>query len=207
VLLRYTSAGADCANDMHLCMVGGVDVGEMFPRLAAVTPTLAGLTVCFNRSSSRGSVRLASADPHAPPRVSLNCLGDPRDIPPLVEGVRLAWRLLRESGLRARFEQVLAWTDGMVASDVALERAVATFVRPSAHACGSARMGRRPEEGAVVDPRGRVHGVEGLVVADASIMPRIPSAPTHLTSLMIAEKIAADLHQEDTRCSPLPLSR
>jgi choline dehydrogenase len=81
----------------------------------------------------------------------------------------------------------------LIQSDVALERAVMTFVRPSAHACGSARMGRSPESGAVVDPKGRVFGVDNLWVADASIMPAIPSAPTHLTCLMMAEKIASEL--------------
>jgi choline dehydrogenase len=51
-------------------------------------------------------------------------------------------------------------------------------------------MGNDPSAGAVVDARGRVHGLEGLVVADASIMPRIASAPTNLTTVMIAERIA-----------------
>ncbi|HEV2146494.1 MAG TPA: FAD-dependent oxidoreductase [Longimicrobiaceae bacterium] len=197
-LLRYSASGTGYENDMHVCMMAGIDVGEMFPRLAATstTPTIAGVTTCFNRSTSRGHVRVTSADPHARPEVSINCLGEAGDVPPLKEGVRLAWELMQRPGLRSRFEQVLAWTDGMVRSDVALERAVSTFVRPSAHACGSARMGRSPEAGAVVDPRGRVYGVDGLWVADASVMPLIPSAPTHLTSLMVAEKIAAGMREE-----------
>jgi choline dehydrogenase len=172
-----------------------MNVGEMFPNRAstASVSAIAGLTVCFNKSASRGCIRIASADPHARPHATLNCLGEKSDIAPLMEGIRLGWRLLRHEGLRSCFEQILAWTDGMVDSDVALERAVAAFVRPSAHLCGSAKMGGVHDAGAVVDPQGRVYGVDNLWVADASIMPRIPSAPTHLTSLMIAEKIAAGL--------------
>jgi choline dehydrogenase len=198
-LLRYSSSHSGSANDMHICMVAGVDAQQMFPHLAATSAaaTIAGVTTCYNRSTSRGSVRLTSSDPHARPLVTMNCLGDRSDIPPLKDGVRLAWRLLQRPALRGLFDQFLAWTDGMIQSDVALERAVTTFVRPSAHVCGTARMGPSPDAGAVVDPRGRVYGTDNLWVADASIMPRIPSAPTHLTSLMIAERIAADLRRAD----------
>ena len=54
-------------------------------------------------------------------------------------------------------------------------------------------MGRNPAKGSVVDPSGRVHGVDGLLVADASVMPEIPSANTHLPTIMIAERIAAGI--------------
>jgi len=196
-LLRYTSSGSLVPNDMHVCMVAGVDAKQMFPQLAATSgaSTIAGITTCYNRSSSRGFVRISAADPYAKPSVTINCLGEKSDIPPLKEGVRLAWRLLQHPELRGRFDQILAWTAGMIDSDIALERAVSTFVRPSAHICGTAGMGAKPDDGAVVDARGRVFGTENLRVADASIMPRIPSAPTHLTSLMIAEKIAADFRR------------
>ncbi len=196
-LLRYSSSMSGYRNDMHICMMAGIDVREMFPKLAATSsaPTIAGITACFNKSTSRGHVRITSSDPHAKPQVSINCLGDKGDIAPLKEGVRLAWQLLQHQPLGSRFEQILAWTGGMIQSEVALERAVTTFVRPSAHACGSARMGGSPERGAVVDGQGRVYGTDHLWVADASIMPSIPSAPTHLTSLMIAEKLAADFRR------------
>jgi choline dehydrogenase len=197
-LLRYSSSHSGGANDMHICMVAGVDAQQMFPQLAATTAasTMAGVTACYNRSTSRGYVRLTSSDPQARPQVLMNCLEDAGDIPPLKDGVRLAWRLLQRPPLRGLFDRFLAWTDGMMRSDVALERAITTFVRPSAHVCGTARMGRSPDAGAVVDPSGRVHGTDNLWVADASIMPRIPSAPTHLTSLMIAERLAAVFRQQ-----------
>lgn len=201
-LLRYSSSMSGHRNDMHISMMAGIDAAVMFPQLALATGarTVAGVTTCFNKSTSRGHVRLASAHPHAAPQVSFNCLGDQADIPPLKEGVRLAWQLLQHERLAPRFARIFAWTDGMIQSDLALERAVRTFVRPSAHACGSAKMGMSPHKGAVVDPHGRVFGVDNLWIADASIMPTIPSAPTHLSSLMIAEKIAAEFRQGDSPC-------
>jgi choline dehydrogenase len=198
-LLRFTSGHSGYENDMHICTMAGIDVAQLFPQLAATSesPTIAGLLACFNKSTSRGQVRITSAHPRDVLDVSINCLGDKRDIPPLKAGVRLAWRLMQHPALRSRFERVLAWTDGMVNSEVALEHAVGAFVRPAAHLCGSARMGRSPEAGAVVDPKGRVFGVDNLWLGDASIMPTPPSAPTHLSVLMVAERIAAGLQNPD----------
>ena len=115
-LLRYSSARSGRDDDMHICMVAGVDAHQMFPHLAATTnaATIAGVTTCFNRSTSRGFVRLTSSDPQAPPLVSMNCLGEAGDVPPLRDGVRLAWRLLQRPPLRGLFDQFLAWTDGMI---------------------------------------------------------------------------------------------
>jgi choline dehydrogenase len=197
-LLRCTSGRSGHAQDTHICMMAGMDAREMFPHLAAAddSVTLAGLTTCFNKSVSRGRVVLASTDPHAAPRVSNNCLGDGADIAPLKAAVRLAWDLLHQPVLRSRFSRLLAWTDGMVRSDAALEQAVRAFVRPAAHACGTARMGASPERGAVVDPRGRLHGARNVYVADASVMPRVPSAPPHLSCLMVAHKIADEIRRD-----------
>ncbi len=194
-LLRYSSGHTRYENDMHICTMAGLDVAQLFPALAKETPTIAGLLACFNKSTSAGHVRLVSADPREHPAVSINCLNDKSDVPPLKAGVRLAWQLLQQPGLKSLFDRVLAWSDGMVNSDVALEQAVAAFVRPAAHLCGSARMGLSPDAGAVVDPHGRVYGVENLWVADASVFPVPPSAPPHLTVLMVAEKLAAEFRQ------------
>ena len=197
-LLRYTSTSSGYRNDMHICMMAGIDVREMFPTRVSTSalPTIAGVTACFNKSTSRGHVRVTSADPHAKPKVVINCLGNKEDIAPLKEGVRLAWELAHHPRLRPQFEQILAWTGGMINSDTALEKAIAAFVRPSAHVGGSAKMGRSTDADAVVDPEGRVYGVDNLWVADASIMPMIPTAPPHLTCLMLAEKIAAELRMK-----------
>lgn len=195
ILLRYTSRHASGPNDMHLCMMGGIDVAELFPKLAATSraTTLGGLLVVNNGSHSRGHVRISSTDPAHPPDILINCLADPTDAPPLAEGVRIAWDMLQSSQLRPHFHELLAWTDGVVRSDVALAQAVRTFVRPAAHLGCTARMGRSIDDGAVVDCGGRMHGCDNVWIADMSIAPTIPSSPPHLTCLMIAEKIAAHL--------------
>ena len=194
-LLRYSSGHCGSTNDMHISMLAGLDLARMLPGRGPdpALDAVAGLTVTFNRSRSRGWVRIASADPFTPPVAALNCLADDRDLAPLREGLQLAWQLAHHRALRPLFERFFAWTDGMLNSNVALNQAIATFVRPSDHLCGSARMGCLPDAGAVLDPSGRVHGVEGLWVADASVMPAIPSAPPHLTCLMVAEKISEAL--------------
>jgi len=196
-LLRCSSHVGGLEQDLHVCLMAGIDARDMFPQLAAAeaSPTLTGITACFNKSVSRGRVRLVGPGPHDRPVVTNNCLGDSADVAPLVAGVRLAWDLLQRPGLRERFDRVLAWTNGIVNSTSALDHAVRAFVRPSAHGCGTARMGRSADEGAVVDPRGRVHGSTNLWVADASVMPRIPSAPPHLSCLMVAERIADEIRR------------
>ncbi|MBI3898660.1 MAG: GMC family oxidoreductase N-terminal domain-containing protein [Gammaproteobacteria bacterium] len=201
-LLRYSSRRTHYADDMEICVLASMNAHALLPQLRAISeaPTIVGALVTLMKPSSRGVVRLTSADPRASPQVALNCLGEPSDVAPLKEGVRLAWQLLQHGELCSRFDRVLAWTDGMINSDVALQQAVATLVRPSAHLCGSAKMGRSPDDGAVVDASGRVYGVDNLWVADASIMPTIPSAPTNLTCIMIGEKIASQLCRHPPGC-------
>ena len=122
---------------------------------------------------SRGRVRLRSADPADPPRIELPGLRDPADVERLAEGYR---RALEVAGMR------------LGASELA-ER-VRTQVRSLPHTVGTCAMGPRPDDGAVVDAGGRVHGVDGLRIADASIMPEAPSGFTHLPTIMIAERLA-----------------
>lgn len=192
VLIRFSSPVTRHQNDMHICMMSGIDVAAMFPQLAGTASTMAGITLCYNRSTSSGRVSLNPADPSRP-LVSFNLLSDSTDIAPLKDGIKLAWELMQGSALRPHFQRLLAWTPGMINSDTALQQAVSTFVRPSAHVCASARMGTNPDDGHVVDPTGKVFGFDNLWIADASIMPMIPSAPPHLTTLMIAEKLADDI--------------
>ena len=193
-LLRCSPTGTD-GEALHLCMMSGVSV-QQFPRLAAsvaADAAVAGLTVTYNRPLARGRVRLASADPGQPPHVVMNCLGAREDLAPLCDGVRLAWALLHRPALRALFERLLAWNDGLLGSPAALAQAVRAFVRPAAHACGTARLGPDPDGGDVADAQGRLHGADNVWIADGSALPVLPSAPPHLAVLMQAERIAAGL--------------
>jgi choline dehydrogenase len=142
---------------------------------------------------SRGTVKLASADPAAAPRIRLNLLKDPLDLARMIEGVRSARRIGTHKPLAALASGPEQWAGAGVEDDAELANAVKAAVWTYHHAVGTCAMGPSPAAGAVVDANGAVHGMDALTVADASIMPVIPAANVHLTTLMIAERIAARL--------------
>jgi choline dehydrogenase len=142
---------------------------------------------------SRGSVRLRSADPSAPPRIDLGYFHDPADLDRLTDALTLARQV-------AAAPAVKALSDGVEPSPISElphrdAAGLRSWVRREAwtyhHPVGTCAMGPDPTAGAVVDASGAVHGIEGLSVADASIMPDIPSANTHLPTVMVAERIAS----------------
>lgn len=196
VLLRYGSDLPGYCNDMQIHVTGGIDTASIPAlRSALGAPVGAAITACVLKPLSRGSVRLTGADPGLPPVVVVNCLASQEDFTRLKDGVRRAWKLIRHPALAPHLERVFAWSDHLFETEAALQRAVFTFVRPGWHATGTARMGTANDPQAVVDPRGKVHGAANIWVADASIMPSIPSAPTNLTCLVIGERIAENLTQ------------
>jgi choline dehydrogenase len=149
---------------------------------------------------SRGRVWLRSADPRTTPRVRLGYFTDPADLPRLADGVRRAREVVRTRELSAISAGVRREPEGT--GDAAIERFVADGVWSYHHPVGTCAMGPDPATGAVVDPTGRVHGVDNLWVADASIMPDIPAANTHLPTLMLAEHIAGWLRGAPARVAP-----
>jgi choline dehydrogenase-like flavoprotein len=136
---------------------------------------------------SRGHVRLASPDPYAKPSILTNSLTDPDDIRAMVAGMRLARDIVGEFGTVAGRE--IFPGDG-VSTDEDLEQDVRNRIELLYHPVGTCRIGQ--DDLAVVDPMLRVRGVEGLRVADASVMPVIPGGNTNAPTIMVAEK-AADL--------------
>ena len=158
----------------------------------AATPSLFWVSATVMRPRSRGRVRLGSLDPTAAPRIRLNLLEDPADLAAMMEGVRSARSVGNQPTLRDLAGGPEQWLGAGIDESQApgfadvLRRSVWTYH----HACGTCAMGPDPEQGAVVDARGEVHGVPGLWVADASIMPVIPSGNTHLPTLMLAEHLA-----------------
>ncbi len=139
---------------------------------------------------SRGTVRLSSADPHAPLLVDPAYLSSPRDAQILLQGIRIA-RALGQAQALHRFGLVDEVRPGpAVSSEPDLRRYLAQSVETAFHPAGTCRMGIDLDS--VVDPELRVHGVEGLRIADASVMPVLINANTNGPTLMIAEK-AADI--------------
>ena len=151
---------------------------------------IASLCAVVLKPCSRGRVMLRSLDPAAPPVIDLGLLTDNGDLRRICEAVRHARRLLSAPQFKAIAEKEHQLNDGL--SDSELEAQVFASARTYHHPTGTCAMGPDPAQ-AVVDSSGHVHGMEQLVVADASIMPEIPSANTNLPTIMIAERIAAAL--------------
>lgn len=150
-----------------------------------------GLTIapCQVRPESRGSIRIKSADPTVYPSIQPNYLSDPLDREVIVAGLKWARKIASQPALQPYMQGELLPGDSAKSDADLLEYARnngATIYHP----VGTCQMGRSPR--AVVDPQLRVHGVEGLRVVDASIMPRLVSGNTNAPTIMIAEK-ASDM--------------
>jgi len=151
------------------------------------------LHTCVLRPDSRGSVTRTSL--MGAPDIDLGLLRADSDLERLLRGVKLARNILREEPM-ARHGLTELVPGETVRTDDALRDAIRANARTVYHPVGTCAMGVGP--GAVVDPRLKVHGIEGLRVVDASIMPTIVSGNTNGPAIMIAEK-AADMILEDNK--------
>ena len=199
---RYSSSlpdGPDAAvgseADMFLSMMNVWDLTAS-PDFRAVvgTDTAVVLTCGVHDPRSRGRVTLTSADPAAPPRVELNLLDHPADVARLVEGLRRCRDVATSDAMAGLIDGVALPTEADLDDDDALAAYARSVVAGWYHPVGTCRMGPADTgtgtEGCVVDDGLRVHGVDGLRVVDASVMPRICRAPTNLTTIAIAERAA-----------------
>ncbi len=149
--------------------------------------------VCLLRPQSRGSVQLASKDPLTPPLIDPNFLGERDDVERLVRGFKLLRHILSQPALAGFGGRELA-TSAAARSDAAIEQYIRDHADTIYHPAGSCRMGPGPMD--VVDAQLRVHGLQGLRVVDASIMPSLVGGNTNAPVIMIAEK-AADMIRAD----------
>ena len=149
------------------------------------------VAVWQQRPESRGYVRARTADPLDKPAIQPNYLADEMDRRVIVNGIRLARRLMRTEPLSPFFDR-----EALPGDDARTDDEILDFARrigtTAFHLVGTCRMGPASDPGAVVDDRLRVHGIVGLRVADASVMPLMPSANTNAAALMIGEK-ASDM--------------
>jgi choline dehydrogenase len=153
-------------------------------------PPIFEIDVGLLRPRSRGSVRLHSPDPADPPRIELPGLRDPLDVERLAEAYARGLEVARRPGIR----RLCADPPGPEAHrGVELRDLIRANSYSFPHVVGTCAMGPRPENGAVVDGSGRVHGTERLSVVDASIIPNVPSAFTHLAAIMIAERLSEEI--------------
>jgi choline dehydrogenase len=191
--LRSSRAGE--VPDLHLFPI----VLPLAP--AGYQPPQAGfvLAVGVVAPGSRGSIRLASADPAAAPLIDPGFLREPSDIDRLEEGLGLARHAA--AALAAQVGASEVWPGPHLRSGAAVRGYIQRTVGSYYHPAGTCRMGTDPA--AVTDPELRVWGIGGLRVADASVMPVIPNAPLNATVLAIAER-AARLIRDATAPHPRP---
>jgi len=149
------------------------------------------------RPEGRGWVRIKSPDPLAPPAIQFNFLASDYDYQALIYGSQLCRKIASQPALKSFVvEEVLPGpaceTDDQWVEEIRIRGVT------NQHPVGTCKMGPDTDATSVVDPRLRVHGIKGLRVADASIMPQVPGGNTNAPSIMIGEKCAA-MVLEDAR--------
>ncbi len=189
--LRFTAAESPDENDMQMYMWS--QDADLTPQLRFVVPDaryLFMLCVTLQRPQSRGRITLKSPHPAEQPHIEINLLSADEDARRMADGVRKAWELLTAPAIAELTDRILGPTEELVSDDAALDQFLRERVSHLVHPIGTCKMGPASDPIAVVDSDGRVHGLEGLRVVDASIMPNIPRGNTNLTAIMIGEKIA-----------------
>ncbi len=174
--LRYTASGSTLPNDM-IIYIGTIPA----TRTLLLRPTV-------NLQLSQGTLRLRSTDPTIAPELDYRYLSEPFDQQRLRECADLCLFLVEGGAFKQIVRERLAPT-APAATD--MDEWLLRHVNTGHHTCGTCKMGPSSDPLAVVDQRGRVHGVTGLRVVDASIMPDCVRANTNATTMMIAEHIAA----------------
>ena len=184
-LFAKTSPDFATANvEFHVQPLSLERFGEPLHPFPAIT-----LSVCNLRPSSRGSTHAASPDERVAPVIQPNYLSSEQDVRVAVDSIRLARKIATAPALALYRPEELR--PGIAAqSDKELAAAAGDIGSTIFHPVGTAKMGREDDPAAVVDARLRVRGLAGLRIADASVMPRIPSGNTNSPTLMIAEKAA-----------------
>jgi choline dehydrogenase-like flavoprotein len=178
-IVRYTSGLADAGpNDMQIIWFDGTGA-------TAADLAKGRIIGAVMRPFSEGTVTLASDDPNIDPVVDFNFLSDERDLPRLRDSVRRVIDVIRHPAVDDILEGALALTTPLddLDTDDAIDAWLMAHAADYVHAAGTCRMGE------VVDTSCRVIGYDGVRVCDASVMPDIPKANTHLTTVAIAERL------------------
>jgi choline dehydrogenase len=196
--LHYTAEGSSAANDMLLRTSPVVDPrrervpGVRTKYLSGDVPPeqVARISCTLGLPDGSGYVRLASADPGVQPSFNYRYLQHPNDARRVRDGLRMAKRLLESNAYKDVVDHRIHPTDDILTDDAALDLWMRQTVGSARHVSGTCKMGPDTDPMAVVDQYCRVKGVQGLSIADASVMPRIPrSGGAHATVIMIGERV------------------
>ena len=184
--LRYTASGSDLRNDIQIMPssfsfpLGGDPLEGEGVRFSCILELAAG----------KGEITLASADPHDQPNLYYGFLEEESDRIRLREAIRICFGFLEHEAFRDIVDGPLTPTYEDVATDEALDEWLNRNIGTSQHLAGTCKMGPDSDPMAVVDQYCRVRGVEGLRVADTSVMPDVVRANTNTTAMTIGERVA-----------------
>ena len=152
------------------------------------------LCLWANEQSARGRLELASLDPDAHPLIDQDLLNVESDLVRMRDGVKRSLELLRSGAFDAAFERIAIDMTGRGLEELSDDRAIDAWlletIGDTGHVCGTCRMGAPDDPRSVVDLEGRVLGVDGLWVADASVFPSVPRANTNLPTIEVAERLS-----------------
>ncbi|WP_200846769.1 mycofactocin system GMC family oxidoreductase MftG [Arthrobacter sp. 18067] len=218
-VLNFTASGSPCTGDLEIIPllkpmgymltgkqtsgIGGPD-GLIPNRLTEQVRNEDDLAflVSLQAETSRGKIALESADPDIQPRIDFNYLSTKSDIERMREGIRIAIRLLQSSAFSQIFESLTELTEDTLQHDDRFDAWIRAHLGTAIHLCGTAKFGLPDDPDTVVDQYGRVHGVEGLRIADTSILPTAPSRGPAATAILIGERIADFIRREHDTFAP-----
>jgi choline dehydrogenase len=194
--LRYTAEGSSTRNDLYI-----IPLSTASERGSAFTGgpgdvVGTGIGIALENASTAGRLCLTSADPHSPPALDYRYLSDPWDRARMRAAVRLVIKLSQHPAYHSLISERITPTEADLASDDALDAWLLTHATTQHHSSGTCKMGQASDPLAVVDQHGRVRGLEGVRVADASIMPDVVRANTNATTIMIGERLADMIRKE-----------
>ena len=188
-ILRYTAENSNKRNDLQIEQLSFVGQNDNTPRF--------GIAGVLEYQYGRGELTLTSADPHVAPKIDNRFCEDERDLRRMVSCFKDTLAFAQKGAVAEMSEEIQFPNLSRGSSDEDLASLCRKFAGSGYHPCGTAKMG--DDETAVVDQYGRVHQLENIVVADASIMPFVPRANTNLTAIMIGEKIGEWLRTDPGR--------
>jgi len=188
-IFTRSDGSQDRANiEFHVQPLSLDKFGDPLHRFPAIT-----VSACNLRPTSRGDVRIPSADPFAKPVIAPNYLSTEEDQQVAADAIRVTRRLMRQPAMAPYTPEEFLPGPTVGDDDAALAKAAGDIGTTIFHPVGTAKMGRADDATAVVDKALKVIGVEGLRVIDASVMPTITSGNTNTPTIMIADKVSREM--------------
>jgi len=191
IMARFTAPGSSQADDMQLVMTTHLDL-RLAPALMAEAgvSVVAALRVALMLPRGHGRLTLASRDPAVQPKIELSYCSNPDDERRLMDGVRIAWNVLRSDVMAKAYQRIAGLSEEIVASDEQLKSYIRANIGTYCHALGTAPIGPDGDPNAVLDQRCKVRGTDNLYLVDASVFPTVPSVVPNLTIMMLGERVA-----------------